>query len=121
MAVEQIAASGVRAQMRAVENAAHNVSQLHVSDPILVRTRFESEAPPPRGAGGVRAETELVPSRTSAGPVLSPEIEDSLVTEGVDLVQQLTDTLVARRAFQANLSVERASRAFIESTLNIGA
>ena len=120
MAVEQIAASGLRAQVRAVDNAAHNVSQLAVREPLLVRTRFESQAPQPRG--GVSAQTELAPSRASSGgTVLSPEIEDSFVTGGVDLVQELTDTVVARRAFQANLAVQRSSRAFIEATLDIAA
>ena len=122
MSLDRISNSGLQANLRAVENAAHNISQVGVEAPVLLRTRFRAEPAPPSGPGGVRAETEaLTPRRTSGGPVLNPEIQESFVRDDVDLVQELTDTLVARRGFQASLAVERASRSFVEATLNLGA
>src|SRR5687767_10112042 len=95
MALERIASSGIQAQLRAAENAAHNISQVNVEAPELVSTRFEASAPPPpRGAGGVRAETE---ARRSASPVLDPAVSETFVREQVDLAQELTDLLTARR------------------------
>ena len=120
MALDRIAASGVQAHARAAENAAHNISQVNVEAPVLLRTRFRADAPP---VGGVRAETEVeAPERRAGGsPVLNPEIQESFVREDVDLVQEFTDLLVARRGFQANLASERASRSFLEATLNLRA
>ncbi len=127
MALQQISTSGMRAHLQAADNAAHSIAQLNVEAPTLLRTRFRSEAPPPDGAGGVRAETEVrQPSQPdqasrSPAPVLSPEIRESFVREDIDLVQEMTDLLVARRGFQANLAAERASRSFVEATLNLRA
>ncbi|MGI8423676.1 MAG: hypothetical protein ACR2NO_06135 [Chloroflexota bacterium] len=123
MALDRIASSGLRAQLRAVDNAAHNIAQLNVAAPELLRTRFESNVAPPRGGGGVRAETELRASSTprTTSPVLDPQINESLVRDEVDIVQEITNTFVARRAFQANLTVERASRSFVQAALNLGA
>ena len=124
MALQQISTSGIRAHLQAAENAAHNIAQLNVESPTLLRTRFRSDAPPPSGPGGVRAETEaLQPSQSnrSSAPVLSPAIQESFVRDEVDLVHEMTDLLVARRGFQANVVAERASRAFVEATLNIRA
>ncbi|HEU5315952.1 MAG TPA: hypothetical protein VFX49_07555 [Chloroflexota bacterium] len=123
MALDRIATSGAQAHLRAAENAAHNISQLNVEQPVLLRTRFRSEAPAPAGPGGVRAETEIAapPRRPAGGPVLSPEIRESFVRDDVDLVQELTDALIARRGFQANLAAQRASRSFLEATLNLAA
>ena len=120
MALERIASSGIRAQLRAAENAAHNISQLNVEAPQLVNTRFEAASPPPpRGAGGVRAETEN--RRSTASPVLDPAVNESFVREQVDIAQEMTDLLTAQRAFEANLAVERTYRSFTEATLNLAA
>jgi flagellar basal body rod protein FlgC len=124
MALDRIASSALRAQTRALDDVAHNVSQLGVRDAQLVRTRFESEAPPPRGPGGVRAHTDPVSSttsRASSAPLLSPEVDESFVRDDLDLAQELTNALVARHAFQINAAVHRAAGAFVEATLNIGA
>ena len=117
MALERIASSGIQAQLRAAENAAQNISQVNVERPALVSTRFEAA---PRGAG-VRAETEARPAPRSSAPQLDPQIDESFVREQVDIVQEFTNLLTARRAFQANVAVERASRSFVEATLNLGA
>lgn len=117
MALERIAGSGIQAQLRAAENAAHNISQVSVEAPQLVSTRFEAS---PRGAG-VRAETEPRQVPRSSVPRLDPQIDESFVREQVDIVQEFTNLLTARRAFQANVAVERASRSFVDATLNIGA
>ena len=120
MAIDRIAGSGIQAQLRAAENAAHNISQVNVDAPQLVSTRFESAAPaPPRGGGGVRAETEL--RSRSQSPVLDPSVNETFVREQVDIAQELTDLLTARRAFQANLAVERTYRAFPDATLTLAA
>ena len=120
MALERIASSGIQAQLRAAENAAHNLAQINVEAPQLVSTRFEALSPaPPRGAGGVRAETELRQRPTS--PVLDPSVNETFVREQVDIAQELTDLLTAQRAFEANLAVERSYRAFTEATLNLTA
>ena len=120
MAIDRIASSGIQAQLRAAENAAHNISQLNVEAPQLVGTRFEALSPaPPRGGGGVRAETQPRPSLTS--PVLDPAVSETFVREQVDLAQELTDLLTSQRAFEANLAVERTYRAFTEATLNLAA
>jgi hypothetical protein len=121
MSLDRIATSGLQAHLRLAENAAHNVSQLGVGEPVLLRTRFQAQAP--HGTGGVRAETEirLATRPTSSGPVLSPDIHESLVRDDVDLVQELTDTFIARRGFQANLAAQRASRSFLDATLNLAA
>ncbi len=124
MALDRISTSALGAQTRAVDDSAHNISQLNVRDAQVVRTRFESEAPPPRGTGGVRAQTELVERRSPSAPsspFLSPELDESFVRDDVDIAQELTNVLVARRAFQANVVVQRASRAFMDATLSIGA
>ena len=118
MALDRISTSALRAQTRAVDDAAHNISQIGVREAQLVRTRFESDPPPPRGPGGVRAETER---RSPSSPVLSPDLDESFVRDDVDIAQELTNVLVARRAFQASLVVQRASHAFFDATLNIGA
>src|SRR5688500_17685682 len=117
MALERIASSGIQAQLRAAENAAHNVSQINVESPQLVSTRFEAA---PRGAG-VRAETELRQAPRSSSSHLDPQVNESFVRDQVDIVQELTNLLTARRAFQANLAVERASRSFVDATLNLAA
>lgn len=120
MALERIPSSGLQAQLRAVENAAHNISQVNVEAPQLVDTRFVSASPPPpRGAGGVRAETEL--RSNSRSPVLDPSVSETFVREQVDIAHELTNLLTARRAFQANLAVERTYRSFTEATLNLAA
>ena len=116
MALERIASSGIQAQLRAAENAAHNVSQINVDAPQLVSTRFETG---PRGAG-VRAETELRQAPRSS-PQLDPQVSESFVRDQVDIVQEFTNLLTARRAFQANVAVERASRSFVDATLNLAA
>jgi len=124
MALQNISASGVRAHLQAADTAAHNIAQLNVESPELLRTRFRAEPAPPAGVGGVRAETEPRPTNQtprSSSPVLSPELRESFVRDDVDLVQEFTDLLVAQRGFQANLAAERASRAFLEATLNLGA
>jgi flagellar basal body rod protein FlgC len=119
MAIDRIASSGIQAQLRAVENAAHNVAQIGVEAPQLVDTRFEALAlAPPRGGGGVRAETEL---RQSQAPVLDPGVNEAFVREQVDIAQEMTDLLTAQRAFEANRAVERTYRAFTEATLNLTA
>ena len=117
MALERIASSGIQAQLRAAENAAHNVSQINVEAPQLVSTRFEAA---PRGAG-VRAETEPRQAPRSSTPQLDPQVSESFVRDQVDIAQELTSLLTARRAFQANLAVERASRSFVDATLNLAA
>ena len=116
MALERIAGSGIQAQLRAVDNAAHNISQVNVEAPQLVSTRFEAS---PRGAG-VRAETEPRQASRPSTPRLDPQIDEAFVRE-VDIVQEFTNLLTARRAFQANVAVERASRSFLDATLNLGA
>ena len=122
MALERIASSGIQAQLRAAENAAHNVSQLNVEAPQLVSTRFEALAPaPPRGGGGVRAETVLRPETRSSSPVLDPQVNETFVREQVDIVQELTDLVTAQRAFEANAAVQRTYRSFTEATLNLSA
>ena len=118
MALERIASSGIQAQLRAAENAAHNISQLSVEAPHLVSTRFEALSPAPPRGGGVRAETE---PRPSSSPVLDPAVNETFVREQVDIVQELTDLLTAHRAFQANVAVERTYRSFTEATLNLSA
>ena len=121
VALQNISASGVRAHLKAADSAAHNIAQLGVDAPELLRTHFRAEPSPP---GGVRAETEVRPSSQpprSSTPVLSPELRESFVRDDVDLVQEFTDLLVARRGFQANLAAERASRSFLEATLNLSA
>jgi flagellar basal-body rod protein FlgC len=123
MALDRIATSGLQAHLRAAENAAHNVSQVNVEEPALLRTRFRAGTPPPAGGGGVRAETEVErpESRPSSAPVLHPDIQESFVRDEVDLVQEFTDLLVAQRGFQANLATERASRSFFDATFNLSA
>ena len=119
MAIDRIASSGIQAQLRASENAAHNISQLNVEAPQLVRTRFEALSPsPPRGGGGVRAETE---SRAPSSPVLDPQVGETFVREPVDIAQELTNLLTAQRAFEANAAVARTYRSFTEATLNLSA
>jgi len=120
MALDRIAQSGLRAQSRVIENVAHNISQLNAREPLLIRTRLQSEASPPSGPGGVRAETEIAPRQTT-GPLLSPDLQESFVRDEVDLGQELTNALSARRAFEANLAVERTYRDFFKATLNLGA
>lgn len=120
MALDRISTSGLSAQSRVVENVAHNISQLNVENPLLIRTRLRSEAVPPAGPGGVRAESEMA-QRLASGPVLSPNLQESFVRDEVDLGQELTNALSARRAFDANLAVERTYRDFFEATLNLGA
>ena len=119
MALERIAGTGIQAQLRAAETAAHNISQLGVEAPQLVSTRFEALSPaPPRGGGGVRAETELRPRAT---PVLDPAVNETFVREQIDIAQELTDLFTAQRAFEANVAVERTYRSFTEATLNLAA
>lgn len=112
-----IAATGLAAQQRLQEAAAHNIANFSSTRPARVRVSVrEAAAPPPAGAGGVRAElrAELPADEAAAGL----EVDGEPVRPAIDPALEHTASVLAQRAFQANLRVVQAADQVLGSLLD---
>lgn len=116
MALERIAASGMRAHAMALEVAAENVSRLSAFGPGLPRSPFEAQA-----EDGVRDQAEIVARAVPRGPLLPADLHETLRQAGDDLPQHMTSALAAQRAFESSLVILRTADDLFKESLNLAA
>lgn len=132
-----VAASGLRAQLRRSEVAAGNLANMHVTrvaetgEPYRRRAVvFEEVLRDVRGeidgadqlAGGVQVAREVEDHATPFVTVHDPghphaDADGMVKLPNVDLFRELVDLSVAERSYQSNLAALRTYRAMLEDTL----